>query len=142
VFTGCLVTASKAVAPSASVIKSLMAGDRFTTNSALLRNSLQQWGLFHLPRLHQGRLSRNSLRLGLVCLLADSLWTEAQTHFSTLTGLCLDPPASARNHREHRFPHFLCCFVHNYRYADMVFRVPLFRYSLLFRNLVTDVSSV
>jgi hypothetical protein len=47
----------------------------FTTNLALLRNDIQQ-GLLRLRRLHHGRLSHNSLRLGLASLPADSLDLE------------------------------------------------------------------
>jgi hypothetical protein len=69
-----LVMASNDVASSVSVFTSLLTADCLTTNSKLLRNDLQQWGLLRLPRVHQGRLSHNRLRLGLRCLPADYLY--------------------------------------------------------------------
>jgi hypothetical protein len=60
-----------------------MAGDYLTTNSALLRNDLQQWGLFRLPSLHQESPSATTTdgsvphlltadcRLALICLPTD-----------------------------------------------------------------------
>jgi hypothetical protein len=42
---------------STSMLTFLLASNCLTTNSALLHNDLQQWGLLHLPRLHQGRMS-------------------------------------------------------------------------------------
>jgi hypothetical protein len=44
-----------------------------TANSVLLRSGLKQWGLLRFRCLRQGRLSHNSLRLGLVCLPAEFL---------------------------------------------------------------------
>jgi hypothetical protein len=44
VFTGCLITASNAVALTASVFTFILVGDYLATNLALLRNGLQQWG--------------------------------------------------------------------------------------------------
>jgi hypothetical protein len=61
-FAGCLVTASKAVDSSASMFTSLMAGDCLTTNLALLRNGVQQWGLLSLLRLRQGVIVCDDLR--------------------------------------------------------------------------------
>jgi hypothetical protein len=60
VFTGCLVSASHAVAPSVFLLHG--SGPRWLApitqlDSSLLRNGLQQWGLLRLPRLHQGRPS-------------------------------------------------------------------------------------
>jgi hypothetical protein len=42
--TSCVVMASKAAYPSASVITSLLAVKCLTTNSVLIHNDLQQWG--------------------------------------------------------------------------------------------------
>jgi hypothetical protein len=71
-FANCLITAFKDLASSASMFTSSLAVTNLTTNSALLRNILHL-GLLRLPRLYQGLLSDNSLRLGLDCLAADSL---------------------------------------------------------------------
>jgi ABC-type transport system involved in cytochrome c biogenesis permease component len=80
VFTGCLITASKAVVSSYSVFTSLLAGDYLTTNGALLRNVLQPWGLLCLPRLHQGRLSATTSDGSIFQLLtADSRLPELYT---------------------------------------------------------------
>jgi hypothetical protein len=45
---------------SAFVLTFVPASDCFTTNMALLRKYLQQWGLLHLPRLRQGRPSAST----------------------------------------------------------------------------------
>jgi hypothetical protein len=85
---------SDTVHPSASMFHgftSLLAVAYLTTNSALLCNDLQHLGLLRLPHLHQGWLSHNSLRLGLVCVATDSLWTSQDSRLG-LIGLCFNSP--------------------------------------------------
>jgi hypothetical protein len=94
VFTDCLVTASNAVAPSASVFHcftSSLAALYLTVNTAFLSNDLKTIKLLRFQRLHQRRLSNNSLRLGL------SLDFSLTSRLGP-TGWCFDSPdiASAR----------------------------------------------
>lgn len=53
VFPRCLLTVFSVIDSSASMLISLPAGDYLTTNSALLRNDLQQRRLLRFPPLHR-----------------------------------------------------------------------------------------
>jgi hypothetical protein len=77
VFTGCLVTASHVVAPSASVFTSLLAGDCLTTNSMLLHNGIKHRERLRLPCLHQGRQSAMTSDLDW------SVWMQTLSRLST-----------------------------------------------------------
>jgi hypothetical protein len=78
--------ASNIVASSTSVFTSLLTSNSLTTNLVFLCYDLHQWGLLCLPRLHQGWLSHNSFRLGLVCLPAKSLYTGPLQSYVTTNG--------------------------------------------------------
>jgi hypothetical protein len=56
------------------------------------------------------------------------LWSRYSTLLphGKLLSTDFDSPdiASAQTHREHRFPQFLYCGMHNFCYADVVFTVP------------------
>jgi hypothetical protein len=66
---------------------SLLADNCLTTNSALLCNDLQQWGLYRLPRLHQGWLSAMTSGMSVSQLLtADSQPLKTQTDWLRLVG--------------------------------------------------------
>jgi hypothetical protein len=134
-----------AVDSSASIFKSLLTGDCLTTNLALIRNNLQQWGLFRFPRLRKGLLSNNNFRLGLVCLpcrlslhffLVSADWflfrfsrykfftdpTESTFSFSS----DIAQPRNYRDgsHRKRRFRQFFYRCVPNCCQADVAFTLP------------------
>jgi hypothetical protein len=81
---------------------------------------------------------------GGVYLTTDSGWFVCLWTLARLTSLCFDSPdiASSQTYREHRFPQFLCCCVHNCCYVEVAFCVPLLHHCLLCRNLVISVSSI
>jgi hypothetical protein len=114
---------SNTIAPSAFVFHSSsprLAGTYLSINSVLPLSGLQQWGLLHLPCLHQGAVVSQQTLSRLVCPIGHhDIASEMQQKTPFLAAVILQSCSCwGWLHRKHHFQQFFCC-LNNCCYADV-----------------------